>query len=128
MNDLDDQFTTCSGEPLHRRNGRVNRSAKNTLKILQVSTADRGGGAEKVAWDLFRAYSDYGHESWLAVGTKKTDDPQVLSLRSDDYRSAWARFWLSLREGHENGLLTDRLEWIGEPIRKLKIRQGLEDF
>lgn len=129
MNDLAHQFiTTPSDAPSRWRNGRVSRPANRPLKILQVSTADRGGGAEKVAWDLFRAYSAYGHESWLAVGTKKTGDSQVISLSSDDYRSAWARFWLSLRKGHDDALLIDRLEWIGEPMRKLKIRQGLEDF
>lgn len=128
MNGLPDQSTTPSGEPAKSLSGGVNRSVNERLNILQVSTADRGGGAEKVAWDLFRAYSEYGHESWLAVGTKKTDDPQVLCLNNDAYRSAWTRFWLSLRQQHDNASLLDRLEWIGEPSRKLKIRQGLEDF
>jgi glycosyltransferase involved in cell wall biosynthesis len=128
MNGLEDQSTALLSEPPESRGGSVNGSAKKSLNILQVSTADRGGGAEKVAWDLFRAYSECGHESWLAVGTKKTDDPQVLCLNNDAYRSAWTRFWLSLRQQHDNALLLDRLEWIGEPSRKLKIRQGLEDF
>lgn len=98
------------------------------MNILQVSTADIGGGAEKVAWDLFRAYSAQGHNSWLAVGKKKkTTDANVVSLESDAYRSAWARFWLSLRRRQRDKFLID-LEWIGEPSRKLKIRQGLEDF
>ena len=51
---------------------------KNRLNILQVSTADRGGGAEKVAWDLFRSYPAYGHGSWLASELKKTDHPMLF--------------------------------------------------
>ena len=69
------------------------------LNILQLSTMVRGGDTEKVAWDLFQAYGDVGHNSWLAVRTKKTADPNVISLPADSYRSAWARFWLSMRQG-----------------------------
>ena len=106
----------------------VDQPLRKPLNILQVSTADVGGGAERVAWDLFRAYSDYGHNSWLVVGTKKTDHQNVLRLDSDACRSAWARFWLSLGQRQQDDFLIDRLKWIGEPNRKLKIRQGLEDF
>ncbi len=47
-------------------------------KILSVNIADRGGGAERIAWDLFKGYQERGHQSWLAVGDVKTDDPQVM--------------------------------------------------
>jgi len=36
------------------------------LRILQVSTADIAGGAERVALDLHRAYLARGHEATLA--------------------------------------------------------------
>lgn len=98
------------------------------MNILQVNTADRGGGAEKVAWDLFQAYAEYGHESWLAVRTKNSDHPNVIPLASDVSRNAWARFWLSLREKQQDAFWIDRLQWIAEPTRWLKIRQGVEDF
>jgi glycosyltransferase involved in cell wall biosynthesis len=101
---------------------------KNRLNILQVSTADRGGGAEQVAWNLFRAYPEYGHRSWLAVRTKKTDHPNVIPLASDVFRSAWARFWLSLREKQQDSYWMDRLALIAEPTRFLKTSQGVEDF
>jgi hypothetical protein len=39
------------------------------LSILQISTNDIGGGAEKVEWNLFRGYRERGYRSWLAVGT-----------------------------------------------------------
>jgi glycosyltransferase involved in cell wall biosynthesis len=108
--------------------GKLRPRARERLNILQVSTTDRGGGAEKVAWDLFQAYGDLGHNSWLAVRTKKTDDPNVISLPADSHRSAWACFWLSMRQRRQNPFVADRLEWIAEPARKLKVRLGLEDF
>jgi glycosyltransferase involved in cell wall biosynthesis len=48
------------------------------VKILQVSTADIAGGAERVAWHLFQEYRRSGHDSWLAVGRKRTTEPGVL--------------------------------------------------
>ena len=50
------------------------------MKILQVNTADVGGGAEVVARQLFAAYRARGHWSRLAVGAKSSDDPDVIRL------------------------------------------------
>jgi glycosyltransferase involved in cell wall biosynthesis len=50
------------------------------LRILQVSTYDIIGGAERVAWNLFQTYRTRGHASWLAVGTKLGTDPDVLPI------------------------------------------------
>lgn len=61
------------------------------LRVLQVSTMDRGGGAERSAWNLYKAYKHRGHESWLAVGTKRTDDADVLVLSRHRPQSAWKR-------------------------------------
>jgi len=41
------------------------------LSILQVSTADLGGGAERVAWNLFETLRRRGHRSELAVGFRR---------------------------------------------------------
>ncbi len=51
------------------------------MRILQISTADRGGGAENVGWNLFQAYQERGHRSWLAVGRKRTSNPDVYQLQ-----------------------------------------------
>ena len=61
------------------------------LRILQVSTYDVSGGAEKVAWDLFDTYRTRGHGSWLAVGTRRSADPDVLPIEHDAHRTPWAR-------------------------------------
>jgi glycosyltransferase involved in cell wall biosynthesis len=50
------------------------------VNILQISTADRGGGAEAVALSLHRALRARGHDAWLAVGVRRTDEPGVLAI------------------------------------------------
>lgn len=51
-----------------------------SLRILQVSTIDLLGGAEKVAWELFRSYRLRGYGSWLGVGQKLSTDPDVFLI------------------------------------------------
>ncbi len=50
------------------------------MRILQVNTSDIGGGAEGSAWNLFQEYRRRGHESWLAVGFKRSNDPNVFEM------------------------------------------------
>ena len=62
------------------------------MRILQVNTSDRDGGAERSAWNLFRAYRARGHDSWLAVGHKRTDDADVLVTSDHSPAGLWNRF------------------------------------
>jgi glycosyltransferase involved in cell wall biosynthesis len=55
-------------------------TSSERLAVLQVSTYDLIGGAERVAWNLFQTYRHQGHASWLAVGTKLGTDPDVVSI------------------------------------------------
>lgn len=48
------------------------------MNILQLNSADLGGGAERVAWDLFEAMRARGHGSWMSVGQKKSTDADVF--------------------------------------------------
>jgi glycosyltransferase involved in cell wall biosynthesis len=50
------------------------------VRILQISTADRAGGAEAVALSLHRALRARGHEAWLAVGYRRTDEEGVVEI------------------------------------------------
>jgi len=50
------------------------------VRILQINTADHGGGAEGSAWNLFDRYRAAGQQSWLAVGRKYSNDPDVLEI------------------------------------------------
>jgi glycosyltransferase involved in cell wall biosynthesis len=67
--------------------------ARRPLRVLQVSAGEIRGGAEKVAWDLFQAYSARGHNSWLACGQKGSDHPGVFRIRQQECRGRWVRFW-----------------------------------
>lgn len=80
------------------------------MRILQVSTYDRGGGAESIAWRLFEYYRRRGHDSALVVGEKVGHDPQVIPLSHASShhtdRPSLARFsrWLASYEGHLRGV------------------------
>lgn len=110
--------------------------AERPVRILQVSTVDIGGGAEKVAWKLFQIYRACGYGSWLAVGRKRSDDPSVRLLPNDDCRSQWARTWLAIGNMlsplvgrvRGGGRLRNWLRWMGQLGRLYKIQRGHEDF
>lgn len=67
------------------------------MRILQVSTSDFLGGAEGSSWRLFQEYNRLGHQSWLAVGTKRSKDNNVLLIPNDQERNRWAQLWLNAR-------------------------------
>ena len=106
------------------------------MNILQVNTADFGGGAERVAWELFRRYGESGHSSRLAVGEKRSDEPRVIRIPNEQCRSAWARVWrralrrLAPLEGRVRGLsrLRALTHGIAEPMRWMQVQRGWEDF
>jgi glycosyltransferase involved in cell wall biosynthesis len=52
----------------------------NCKKILQISTADHGGGAERIAYDLHRSSVASGYDSQMLVGYKRGNDPRVTGL------------------------------------------------
>src|SRR5687768_6693043 len=100
-----------------------------------VSTAERGGGAEISAWNLFHIYQTLGYGSRLAVAVRHSEDPDVVLIPGDSSRNAWARFWIQLGkrvpfEGRVRGTTRVRelCEWIGEPRRSLGRARGHEDF
>jgi glycosyltransferase involved in cell wall biosynthesis len=106
------------------------------LHILQVSPTDIGGGAEKVAWDLFRNYRALGYDSWLAVGTKRSNDPNVIAIPRARYESRWSRLCLGLEKrlqsydgsGIAIGPTRALLRTLAHPQRELEARFGIEDF
>jgi glycosyltransferase involved in cell wall biosynthesis len=106
------------------------------LSILQVNTADTGGGASRIAEDLHQTYLDFGHDSWLSVRIKATDDPRVLVIPNDASRGAWPRAWVhaerllgrSFRRRPGSTWLARSLQTAGQPGRTLRIVRGWEDF
>src|SRR5438445_1640831 len=109
---------------------------KNSFGILQVSTYDLIGGAERVAWNLFQAYRERGYPSWMAVGHKLGDDPDVFVIPNREQRGSWARFWSEVGgscDAHQAKIPGARVaaglaQALAEPGRALDRRLGVEDF
>jgi glycosyltransferase involved in cell wall biosynthesis len=106
------------------------------LRILQVSTSDSVGGGHIIPWNLFRSYRARGYGSWLAVGRKLSDDPDVLLIPSREPQGRWRRFWLTLSDhlepfgGRVRGAwrLSDIARGLAEPHRWMDQYRGIEDF
>jgi glycosyltransferase involved in cell wall biosynthesis len=106
------------------------------LRILQISTSDRGGGAEGVALNLWQQFTELGHRSWLAVGKRMEPNPKpdIVYLDHDRFRSRWARLVLPFLKSPDYTSKTFQarfqslLRFISEPGRVMNRRSGHEDF
>ncbi len=106
------------------------------LRILQVATSDLTGGAERSALNLHHALRASGNDSWLAVGSKGTRDPEVLEIPNELQRNAWVRWWTRFRNDNAaslgrirgTGRMTALLRDCGEPVRWMQAQLGIEDF
>lgn len=68
------------------------------LSILQVNTLDLGGGAEQIAKGLLQGYQSSGHQAWLAVGQKRSNDAAVIEIPTEKEDTLWAKVCLKLRD------------------------------
>ncbi len=105
------------------------------MRILQVNSSVVGGGAEKVAVDLFEAYQRMGHESYLAVGSLNSDpQPGIVEIPNDAFRNPWAHFWrtaqtrLTRRAAPRLSRVSGWTANLGEFHRWREWRKGIEDF
>jgi glycosyltransferase involved in cell wall biosynthesis len=107
------------------------------MHIVQVNTADKAGGAESVAWQLFHAYRRRGYESSLVVGLKRSQDPDVVEVHHDHLRTVWSQRCAvaAKRVGSALGplrgvrhLQTAVRLLVGQPQRWWALQQGREDF
>jgi glycosyltransferase involved in cell wall biosynthesis len=98
------------------------------LSILQVNTLDTGGGAYRIGEDLHRAYLDLGHDAWLAVRSKATQDTRVRVIPNDSSRGAWARGLGRLERRSRSIWLARGLRAAGQPRRSMRMLRGSEDF
>ncbi len=105
-------------------------------RVMQISTADIAGGAEKVAWDLFHAYNDFELHSILLVGYKFSDNPYVILLPNTKYHSRWTRFWIKIgklispfnSKVNTFKKINHIVQILSEPRRYCDIQRGHEDF
>jgi hypothetical protein len=106
---------------------------ERAMKILQINAAD-GGGAEKLAFNLLRGYRLRGHQSWLAVSRKGSDDECVLRIPNEAGKGAWFRFWThtispTLQTAAGAGKLLRRaLRATADPVDVILRRTGVENF
>ena len=98
------------------------------LRILQVSTADVGGGAERVAWNLFTRYRARGHDAWLAVGRKRSDDSHVVVVPNYESRSPWYRLLARVASQPQPGYRGRLAGALADPIGRLNHLRGVEEF
>jgi glycosyltransferase involved in cell wall biosynthesis len=109
---------------------------KNRLDILQINAFDVYGGAEKIAWELFKAYQQRGHGSWLAVGRKLTQDDHVLEIPKTLRPVPWARLCQGLHDrlignGNRTQALARLCGWLrimAQGIPAIQHELGWEDF
>ncbi len=107
------------------------------LQVVQVSTSDAGGGAERIAADLHLASLARGLESTLAVGHRFGTVKRTALIPNDARRNAWARAWLRLvpdsgalfgRQGATQRTYRRVVKSVAEPARAWRRLQGYEDF
>lgn len=105
------------------------------LTILQVSTSDVAGGAERSARALHREYLKFGHDSWLAVGSKTETDPTVIEIPNEALRNGWVKAWTNVLTRYEAGSarfkgigsLIRMARELGQPMRPIRRALGFED-
>jgi glycosyltransferase involved in cell wall biosynthesis len=106
------------------------------MNILSLSTVDLGGGAERVAWQLFDAFRARGHRCRLSVGLRRGQDPDVVRIDNGRGRWLWPRLAWALeaffhaRIGQRRGALrlSRLLRRLAEPANLLSWWRGREPF
>lgn len=96
------------------------------MNILQISTKDQAGGAERIALTLHEELEKRGHDSRLAVGRKNTDLPTVFEIPDLSARGLLARTLYRGIKGTKRP--RKRLMALCEPTRWNRLRRGHEDF
>ena len=107
------------------------------MRILQVGTYDRGGGAEAVAWQLLEEYRRRGHKAMLAVGEKRGTDPDVFLISGRGAHGKWEQLCDQLArqlqpfEGKVRGVWQLRKAlhtWVASPKQWHDLYLGKESF
>ena len=93
--------------------------ARRSLRILHIQTNDLEGGAAQVAWSLLQQYRAQGHSSWMAVGTKLGDDPNVLPIP----RGPWYRVWDAMPGAWRLGR---PYQWLTKPAVQFDSWRGVD--
>ena len=68
------------------------------MNILTVSKWEFPGGAETSAYNLFQEYRQLGHQSWLTVGTKRTDNSDIFEIPRWKWPSSLSKYLRAWRD------------------------------
>lgn len=107
------------------------------MRIVQVSTRDLKGGAERIAWYLHKSYLAQGYDAHLLVGQKFSDDPSIHTLtHARDQQGPWTNTLYTTAQalepwhGKVKGAwrVSRALQEIAEPQRTFDRERGVEDF
>ena len=107
--------------------------ADSLFQIVQVNLQSDRGGDGRIVSDLHKRYRALGYPASLLVGRGTVTAEGEDLLRNEEYRPRWARVWLTLAqrnltENAPSSKLARLSSWIAEPNRRLRIREGFEDF
>lgn len=108
------------------------------MKILQLNTRDIGGGAEKIAWNLFEGHRSGGNHSWMAVGEKISHDADVLEI-PPRYQVGTVYSRVLMKARHALRALDRNMQpfgcwiggvlyWLAHPLERYWISRGFENF
>lgn len=106
------------------------------MNILQVNTSDVGGGAERISATLHHAYNVHGHNVWMAVGRKYSQDNNIFYLPAhkaycDILVQQWIRFTERLpgiQRARGAGLFRKLCEQREELLLRMMKALGHENF
>jgi glycosyltransferase involved in cell wall biosynthesis len=105
------------------------------MKILQVNYFDNIGGAARIAWLLHQGFLAQGHQAWMAVGEKYSNDDFVKKIPIYPPRSLMGKpfFFLAKQADKvgwslKNRNLSGLFHRLAEPGRYWKRYTGIEDF
>ncbi len=100
------------------------------MRILQINTLDKGGGAEAVALGLHQSYRALGHKAWLGVRKRHLDEPGIAALPETDGMSLPAKCLYKAAEqaNSYSGRLGTWLKVLARPQAALDRWRGREDF
>jgi len=101
-----------------------------------VNSADIAGGAERISWNLHCAYRKLGYRSRLAVGYRRSKDPDVCVIDGSGSSNLWTRSWLAIDTRlspfvgkiRGAGRLQRAVRLLAVPKRLWRVLQGHEDF
>ena len=107
-----------------------------TIRIINISTDDFSGGAEKIASTLFRILREKGHDARLLVGYKNTVDPEIIAIPRFFHYGLWdaicekidRKMHLLVGKHPYAKYLHQGIEWIAYPVHLHQRAKGHEDF